>query len=190
MFVSNVAGQCPYPAILNAMIKSSLHPQINFDPSVDSVMTTINQTIRYLANVQACITCCYILIDAEMCKLEFINAGCPSILLYRSESRQIVELESTFDSLSLSSINNDVVCHGEEMSWQPHDILILSPNAITERKSLNGKPYGINRLRKTIIASADLSPLEIQRRVLSDLNTHTMGASSDSDVIIVVIKAN
>jgi len=125
-----------------------------------------------------------------MCKLEFINAGCPSILLYRSESRQIVELESTFDSLSLSSINNDVVCHGEEMSWQPHDILILSPHAITERKSLNGKPYGINRLRKTIIASADLSPLEIQRRVLSDLNTHTMGASSDSDVIIVVIKAN
>ena len=76
------------------------------------------------------------------------------------------------------------------MSWQPHDILILSPNAITERKSLNGKPYGINRLRKTIIASADLSPLEIQRRVHSDLNTHTMGTSSDSDVIIVVIKAN
>ena len=113
-------GKGPHPAILNAMIKSCLHPQVAFDPSVHSVMTIIKQTIRYLADVQMDITGCYMFIE----------------------------------------------------------------------QNLNGEAYGIDRLQRTIIAVADLSPHEIQWRILRDLGDHVTNALSGGNTMIAVIKAD
>ena len=190
VFISHVVGKGPYPAILNAMIKSCLHPQVAFDPSVHSVMTIIKQTIRYLADVQMDITGCYMLIDTTAHKLKFANAGYLSILLYCSESREIVELKTTSNSLGFLSDDNHFMCDEREVGWQPHDILILFSDAIMEKQNLNGEAYGIDRLQRTIIAVADLSPHEIQWRILRDLGDHVTNALSGGNTMIAVIKAD
>ena len=190
VFISHVVGKGTYPAILNAMIKSCLHPQVAFDPSVHSVMTIIKQTIRYLADVQMDITGCYMLIDTTAHKLKFANAGYLSILLYCSESREIVELKTTSNSLGFLSDDNHFMCDQREVGWQPHDILILFSDAIMEKQNLNGEAYGIDRLQRTIIAVADLSPHEIQWRILRDLGDHVTNALSGGNTMIAVIKAD
>ena len=189
VFIGNVVGKGPYPAILNVMIKSCLHSQVAFDPSVHSVMTIIKQTIRYLADVQMDITGCYMLIDTAAHKLKFANVGYRSILLYCSESREIVELKTTSNSLAFLSDDNHFMCDEREVGWQPHDILILFSDAIMEKQNVNGDAYGIDRLRRTIIAAADLSPHEIQWRILRDLGDHVTDAPSGGSTMIAVIKA-
>ena len=77
-----------------------------------------------------------------------------------------------------------------EVDWQTHDILILFSCAIVEKQNLNGEVYGIDRLRKIIVAAADLSPHEIQWRILRDLGDHDTDVPSAGETMIAVIKAD
>ena len=84
------------------------------------------------------ITGCYMLIDTTAHKLKFANAGYLSILLYCSESREIVELKTTSNSLAFLSDDNHFMCDEREVGWQPHDILILFSDAIMEKQNVMG----------------------------------------------------
>ena len=61
------------------------------------------------------ITGCYMLIDTTAHKLKFANAGYLSILLYCSESREIVELKTTSNSLGFLSDDNHFMCDEREV---------------------------------------------------------------------------
>ena len=190
LFISNIEGDGLYPSILSVMIKSCLYPQIAFDSSVHSVIATIRQTIKSLTDIQMSMVGCYMLIDSVACNLKFANVGYPSIFLYCSVSKELVELESTSDSLGFLSENKHFVCDEREVDWQTHDILILFSCAIVEKQNSNGEVYGIDRLRKIIVAAADLSPHEIQWRILRDLGDHDTDVPSAGETMIAVIKAD
>ena len=198
VFMADVVGHGLHSAMLGAMAKSCLHTQIVFDSSINSIMQSMDRIVeksvrdtqtRDFQLLNMYMSCCYIIIDTENEKLEFINAGHPSMLLYRSATEEIVELKSQFPPLGLLPVSNHTEYISEEVRWQPHDILVLYSDGITEQENPTKGEYGQEKLKRMISNSVDCPPAEIKQKILSDFETHLRGKPVEDDVTIIVIKA-
>ena len=198
VFMADAVGHGLHSAMLGAMAKSCLHTQIVFDSSINSIMQSMDRIVeksvrdtqtRDFQLLNMYMSCCYIIIDTENEKFEFINAGHPSMLLYRSATEEIVELKSQFPPLGLLPVSNDIEYNGKEARWQRNDVLVLYSDGITEQENPMKAEYGQEKLKQMILKSADASPAEIKQKILSDFETHLDGKPVEDDVTIIVIKA-
>ncbi|MCZ6680288.1 MAG: SpoIIE family protein phosphatase [Candidatus Poribacteria bacterium] len=188
IFLGDVMGHGYHSAMLTAMTKSGLHTQIQFDSSIPAVINAINRVAEHHIQSWIYLTCCYVIIDLANQKLEFANAGHPSMLLYRAATQEIIELESQFMPLGLLPTEENTTFYGEEVAWYPGDALVLYSDGITEAGNLAEELYGDDRLREIVLASAHLSPPEIKQAILADLEVYRQGSPMGDDVTLVVAK--
>ena len=188
IFLGDVMGHGYHSAMLTAMTKSGLHTQIEFDASIPAVINAVNRVAEHHIQTWIYLTCCCVIIDLENQKLEFANAGHPSMLLYRAATQDILELASQFMPLGLLPTEAGTTYYGEEVPWHPGDVLALYSDGITEAENPEEEMYGEERLKQIFSDSASLSPSEIKDAILADLETYRQGKPAEDDVTLVVAK--
>ena len=188
IFLGDVMGHGFHSAMLMAMTKSCIKTQIEFDSGVRAVMTAINRIVEREMRAFIFLTGCYVIIDLSNQKFAFANAGHPSMLHYRAESAEVVELESQVLPFGLQPKTEGPVYDGEEAFSASNDILVLYSDGITETENPDEELYGIDRLKNIVLVSVNLAPAEIKKAILEDLRTYRAGARPGDDLTLVVLK--
>ena len=189
IFIGDVMGHGFHSAMVAAMTKSCIQTQIRFDASVSEVMKAIKRVTEEDSQTFIYMTCCYVIIHLDN-RLEFANAGHPAMLLYRENSEEFVELESQFSPVGIALPDQNQVTHyhSTETTWEPGDLLVLYSDGITEAFNADFEMYGLERLKNLLSEKRHLSPVEIRKHILSDLETHQRGESPLDDITLVVAK--
>ena len=194
IFIGDVMGHGYHSAMVAAMTKSCLQTQIRFDASVPEVMKAITRTTEEDSQAFIYMTCCYLIIHPDN-RLEYANAGHPQMLLYRaepnsdhSESEEPLELKSSFLPVGISMFQPPAQYYSTEIAWHPGDLLVLYSDGITEAFNPNAEMYGFERLKALISKKRHLSAEEIKTEILSDLQVHQQGESTNDDITLVVAK--
>ena len=171
------------------MTKSCIQTQIRFDASVPEVMKAVKRVTEEDAQTFIYMTCCYVVIHQDN-KFEFINAGHPSILLFRANSDEIIELDSKYTPVGIP-LPKDLIkaeYHSLMETWNTGDLLVMYSDGITEAINENTEMYGIERFKQLIFENKKLTPVEIKQRILSDLNSFQDGNIPYDDITLVVAK--
>lgn len=198
IFIGDVMGHGFHSAIVAAMTKSCLQTQIRFDASVPEVMKAVTRVTEEDAQTFIYMTCCYAIIHPDN-RLEFANAGHPSMLLYRADSEEqpvsthdknanVLELESSFMPVGISMSATATQYHSTEVKWYPGDVLVLYSDGITEAFNPTFEMYGLDRFKNLLSEKRHLAPADIRQEILSDLQTHQQGESANDDITLVVAK--
>ncbi len=189
IFIGDVMGHGFHSAMVAAMTKSCIQTQIQFDASVPEVMRAIKRVTEEDAQTFIYMTCCYVIIHQDN-RLEFANAGHPSMLLYRANTGKFVELDSQYTPVGIALPNRETVTHyqSSETTWEPGDLLILYSDGITEAFNAKEEVYGYERFKNLIFEKKHLTPTEIKDAILVDLETHQQGESLHDDITLVITK--
>ena len=189
IFIGDVMGHGFHSAMVAAMTKSCIQTQIRFDPSVPEVMNAVKRVTEEDAQTFIYMTCCYVIIHQDN-RLEFANAGHPSMLLFRMNSEEFIELESQFTPVGIALPDQSVVTHyhSTETTWAPGDLLVLYSDGITEALNADSEMYGIERFKNLLSENRDHSPAEIRTAILSDLEAYQQNESHHDDITLVVAK--
>ena len=189
IFIGDVMGHGFHSALVAAMTKSCIQTQIRFDASVPEVMKAVKRVTEEDAQTFIYMTCCYVVIHQDN-KFEFINAGHPSILLFRANSDEIIELDSKYTPVGIP-LPEDLIkaeYHSLMETWNTGDLLVMYSDGITEAINENTEMYGIERFKQLIFENKKLTPVEIKQRILSDLNSFQDGNIPYDDITLVVAK--
>lgn len=189
IFIGDVMGHGFHSAMVAAMTKSCIQTQIRFDASVPEVMNAVKRVTEEDAQTFIYMTCCYVIIHQDN-RLEFANAGHPSMLLFRMDSEEFIELESQFTPVGIALPDQSAVprYHSTETTWEPGDLLVLYSDGITEALNADSEMYGIERFKDLLSENRDHSPAEIMTAILSDLEAYQQDESHHDDITLVVTK--
>ncbi len=186
IFLGDVMGHGYHSAMVAAMTKSCLQTQIPFDASVPEVMKAITRVIED-SQTFIYMTCCYLIIHPDN-RFEFANAGHPQMLLYRGDSGDPLELESSFMPLGFPKFDEPEQYYSTEVEWHSGDLLVLYSDGITEAFNPDAEMYGLERFKALIAEKRHLSPMEIKADILSDLQAYQQDESTNDDITLVVAK--
>ncbi len=189
IFIGDVMGHGFHSAMVAAMTKSCIQTQIRFDASVPEVMKAIKRVTDEDAQTFIYMTCCYVIIHLDN-RFEFANAGHPAMLLFRTNSDEFIELESQFTPVGIALPDQNPVTHyhSTETTWESGDLLVLYSDGITETFNADTEMYGLERFKNLLYKKRHLSPVEIRKAILSDLETFQQGESLHDDITLVVAK--
>ena len=189
IFIGDVMGHGFHSAMVAAMTKSCIQTQIRFDASVPEVMKAVKRVTEEDAQTFIYMTCCYVIIHQDN-RLEFANAGHPSMLLYRMNSGEFIELEPQFTPVGIALPDQDMVTHyhSTETRWESGDLLVLYSDGITEAFNADAEMYGIERFKDLLVENRALSPAEIRTEILSDLDAYQQDESHHDDITLVVTR--
>ena len=188
IFLGDVMGHGYHSAMLTAMTKSALYTQIQFDASINAVMSALMRVAEQDIKTWMYLTCCYVIVQPSTQTLEFVNAGHPSMFLYRASTQEITELASQFMPLGLVEIQGETVFEGETVACGAEDVLVLYSDGITEADNPDEELYGEERLKAVISGAAKLTPEEIKQAILADLEAYRQDRAPEDDVTLVVAK--
>lgn len=189
IFLADVMDHGLHSAMLMAMLKSGLHAQMSFDPSVDGVLRAVRRIVNEDVGIFIYLSCCYVLIDPDAQEMAYLNAGSPPMLLYRSAEREILELESTLSPPGLLPANSDDECTAIRVPWRPGDILLIYSDGLSEAQDPSRQMYGPERITRVLRGASDREAQAILRAILADLERFLGSNRRKDDLTLVVAKA-
>jgi sigma-B regulation protein RsbU (phosphoserine phosphatase) len=189
IFFADVMDHGLHSAMLMAMLKSGVHTQLSFDPSVDGVLRAVHRIVEEDVGIFIYLSCCYVLIDPDAREMEYLNAGNPPMLLYRAADRQILELESTLSPPGLLPADSDGAYTALKVAWQPGDTLLIYSDGLSEAQDPSRQMYGLQRITSVLHGASDLEPQAISTAILADLETFLGNHRRTDDLTLVVAKA-
>lgn len=119
-------------------------------------------------------------------RLEFVGAGMPPALVYRSETRGVEEI--SLKGMPLGTFV-DYPYEKQCTTLRPGDVVLLMTDGFPELFNGSGEMLGYRRARTLLQEVGNRSPREILDHFLATGSSWTNGQSRDDDMTFVVIKA-
>ena len=190
IFFADVMDHGLHSAMLMAMLKSGLHAQMRFNPSVEGVLRAVHRIVDEDVGIFIYLSCCYVLFDPVAQQIEYLNAGNPPMLLYRAADKQILELESTLSPPGLLPADTETEFAPIEVPWRPGDILLVYSDGLSEAQNAAGQMYGVERIKGLLHGASDLGPQAILNAILADLEHFLVNGRAKDDLTLVAAKAS
>ncbi len=118
--------------------------------------------------------------------LLYANAGHNPPLLFRAAASRIETMEVTGIALGMMA---DMEYEQRQIALERGDVLLLYTDGIVEAMDAKEKIFGMDRLKFSLAAAAELSAQEILDTILTDLRRFVNGEVQSDDITAVVIKA-
>jgi len=124
-------------------------------------------------------------------EINYVNAGHPPMLLYRTETGECIELEHTGPLIGLFE-NNEY--EESSISLNEGDTIVLYTDGIPEaaavERTKSGDMYGEERLKNKFIESQSLSCRDLIHSILGSLYEFTEYSEQEDDITIICMRKN
>ncbi|MCR5402090.1 MAG: SpoIIE family protein phosphatase [Treponema sp.] len=129
--------------------------------------------------------------EKESTRITFADAGHPHPILYRAETRDIIELkpdksQSQFGAVGLFS--TDVSFAESSFDMKEGDILLCYTDGLTEAFNKNREQFGLERVKHIISSNAGLNAKDLQKTIYDELKLFTNHAPKEDDLTYIIIK--
>ena len=185
--MADAAGHSTSAAVLVAMTCALFrsYPEPPTDPA--NLLKDINKHLCSLSD-NSFLTALYMVYDAKTHNLRIARAGHPPPVLYRPQDDKAVELECKgVWPLAIEPYGNVPMT---ETTLQSGDRLMLYTDGITERFSLGGECYEVERLCEQFAKDTGNDPHKIITALMDDVNQFAGNLPPDDDqaVLIMVVE--
>lgn len=177
--LGDVAGKGTGAALLMTSTRSILRMYAERVDPPGAVLTEVNRVLKDDLPNAKFVTMIYAVLDPDLGKLTFSNAGHHPPLLVNSAGARILKTRST---LPLGVARIDYPEH--EIELAPGDRLFLYSDGVVEARSPVGEEYSETRL----LQHAG-TPTATPKSLLQDIQAHMEGHPANDDVTVVMLEA-
>jgi sigma-B regulation protein RsbU (phosphoserine phosphatase) len=183
IFVADVSGHGARAAVIMAMMRTLLH---SLDSDLDNpaqVLGRMNRHFDYLRETSLFATALYVVIDPVAQRMRMASAGHPTPLLLRKElTISPVSCDGTiplfmFDLDSIPLSDHEI---------RPGDKLLFYTDGITERQTVSGDMFGLERLVETLTCCAASDPEHLLGRVIEEVELFAAGNEPQDDQTLLL----
>lgn len=180
--IADVSGKGLGAALLTTMLQGALSGMtLGQEPA--KVFTHINRFLCDHSNVGRYATLFFGILERSG-RLEFINAGHPSPLLLRNG-----RAESAFPASSFPvGLIPEAEFTSATINLEAGDTLVLFSDGITEAMDPEETEFGSSRLKEILNGHVNSPVEELQRVILSAVETFTRGARQADDLTLLLVK--
>jgi len=185
LVIADVTDKGMPAALFMALTRSMVRASLEGETSAAEAITKANRLICANSTTAMPVTLFYGRVTPSGGGLIYVNAGHNPPLLYRSSSGSFEELGRTGLVLGVDS---SIQLDQHSTSLEPGDCLVLYTDGVTDALNAAEQPFGEQRLRSTIEASASGSAQAIALALLQALQEFIGGADPFDDITLLVAK--
>lgn len=180
--VADVSGHGVSAGLLMGMFKSALRSNLAHGDSLSACYTNLNSTMFELKDKKMFLTAASVRMHAG--KLEYIVAGHLPLLIYRNETKKVVELTTRQISIGMK---RDFKFQEGEFSLESGDFVVMVTDGVPETFSKRKELFSMDRLKKIIEQNASEESIKINQNILMEVEKFGI---PDDDLTIVTIRRN
>jgi serine phosphatase RsbU (regulator of sigma subunit) len=182
LVVADIAGKGIAAALLMANLQANLRSQcaIALDEP-QQFLRSVNRLFHENTTAAAYATLFFAEYDDRLQRLRYVNCGHLAGLLLRGDN-SLERLESTSTVLGLF---DEWDCCVDERRLEAGDTLVLYTDGVTECFSESGDEFGEPRLSAALLRHRELSPTEMVREILADVQSFSAVEQHDDITLIV-----
>ncbi|MDG1278068.1 MAG: SpoIIE family protein phosphatase [Algoriphagus sp.] len=192
LIIGDVSGKGTSAAFHMSQMKGIFQSLIQLNLSPADFFIKANAALGKCLERNHFITSSIFLIDTSNKTISHARAGHVPSLYYQSQSNKSDYLG--IDGLGLGILRNiQYEKHVEQKTFTYHsgDVLVLFTDGIVEAKNQKSQQFGFERLRTLLEVYHELSPIEIQSKIIDSLHSFVGGdIKIDDDYSLVVAKFN
>jgi sigma-B regulation protein RsbU (phosphoserine phosphatase) len=195
LIVADVMGKGIPAALLGAATKSHFLEALchllsaspaGVLPSPGDIVTLAQAVMaQHLIDLESFVTLCYARIDPDRRAIEFVDAGHTGLVHRKAATGHTEILHG--DSLPLGFRKGEIY-NQQRITFEPHDLLILYSDGVTEARNPAAELFGEDRLVQCVESNSSLEPDALAKAIRDAVLLFTGLASPADDLTCVVIK--
>lgn len=180
--IGDVSGKGVPASLFMATTISQMRSLALRDTSLNYIVNLMNQSLIRTGNSSMFITFFAGVLNLNTHRLRFCNAGHPYPIVIAPDGT--VSFFKTTDNLPLG-ITSDYDYEEQECYFAPGSQLLLYSDGVSEAQNEQSKFYKVDRLFQLITNYPKLTPQEMVKKVIEDVN-HFVGEAEQSDDLTVM----
>jgi serine phosphatase RsbU (regulator of sigma subunit) len=185
-FIGDVSGHGVGAAMLMAEARTIFLAERLVEVSAAPIMSKLNDLLyEDLGRANHFMSACCATFDTINRELKYANAGHPPALILRADETFCGTLDA--DGMLLG-MDKAVRFTEATVTLGSGDIVVFYTDGITERENAEGEFFGIERLKKVVIAHRKDDPEALIASVLSAADDFAGSRPNEDDVTIVVMR--
>src|SRR5439155_8996538 len=183
--IGDVSGKGIPASLIMASFRASLLAEIRNNYAISTIMSKVNQLLWESTDANQFVTAFYGVLDEGESVLTYCNAGHNPVVLIRGDG-SCVKLET--GGLVLGAFA-DTVYQESRIEIQPHDILLLYTDGVTEIYNEANEEFGVERLLDLVKTHPQLTAKEITSLAQNSVLNFAADQTIQDDFTLVVLKA-
>jgi serine phosphatase RsbU (regulator of sigma subunit) len=189
VLVGDVAGKGVPAALVMAKFSVEARICLEAEPDPGVAVSRLNaQMVRSRLGEQF-VTLAVVVLDPAVQTLTVVNAGHPSPLVCRGQSRIVEEASPRAVTGAPLGVFAGETYTAREIPFGFGDALVLFSDGVTEAMNRDGKMFAKARLRATL-AAGSLVTHEVGKRITEAVKVHADGQEQSDDIALVCIERN
>jgi serine phosphatase RsbU (regulator of sigma subunit) len=180
--VADVVGHGVAAALLMAKLSAETRFCLYTEADPATAVTRINERLVQ-TGLSRFVTMIMLVLDAKNHKATIVNAGHMAPL--HRNGKSLAEPGNDIAGLPLGIVDS-IPYQQMEIEVSPGDILVLYTDGINETMDAEGKFYGIDRMRKFMLAKPH-APLDLGTQMVQDVRTFLGEAVQNDDMCLVCV---
>lgn len=127
----------------------------------------------------------YALIDRRSYEVTYCRLGDVAALHHHFAGNELKLLEPTGGPLEKGF---QAPIMSRTVALNPRDKLILCTKGVSETKSIQGEPFGLPRLSRSVVEGSKRGVHEIRNQILFDVHKYSSGQEPQRDMTVVVVE--
>jgi serine phosphatase RsbU (regulator of sigma subunit) len=186
VLIGDVADKGVPSAIFMARAHALIAAEAEAYENPGDVMRKANAHITRLEKATQFVTVLYGILNVESGEFIYARAGHePALLLLPDGSVGRLPYET---GMAIGLWEN-IALDEQTIKLPPGSTLFLYTDGMTDCRSPEGEPFGLERIKQTLSGYLDLSAQEVCDRMLQTLKDFQQGAMQDDDVTLVAVHA-
>ncbi len=183
--LADVTGHGIGPALVTANCHSYVHAILPDEPDLSAAMQRLNNLLMDDLPDDRFVTFVAAVLGSDDEAVEMLSAGHGPLLHYRAAEGRVDDFNAHAPPLGM--IDETEYPSPQQLALRPGDMLILITDGFFEWANPDGEQFGIDRLKQSILAAAEMPGDQVIRKLHEDVLTFARGTPQLDDLTAVII---
>jgi sigma-B regulation protein RsbU (phosphoserine phosphatase) len=184
-FIGDVCGKGIPAAIFMASAHSTLKVQALDDPHPARMLPRADQILTEKTREEFFITTFYGVYNTVTHTLRFINAGHPTVLLFRPSTASCASLYNSNFPLGMFA---PLPFADATIQLEPGDRLLLYTDGVSEAVNPTGEAFGVQRIVEILLEQGARSPQALREAIMQEVKHFAAGQEPQDDMTVMVVQ--
>ena len=186
VMIGDVADKGIPSAIFMARAHALIAAEAGFFKDPGNVLRKVNSHITHLEKATQFVTVLYGVLNIDTAEFRYARAGHEPAMMMRPDGSVKRLPHKTGMAIGLW---DEITLDEQLITLLPGSTLFLYTDGMTDCRSPEGEPFGLERIKQTMADSLGLSAQEVCDRMLQTLKGYQQDAKQDDDVTLVAVHA-
>ncbi len=184
--IADASGKGMPAALMIAQIQAIIRSEVNNGNEISTILQNINRQILHASSSEKYATLFYGELDLQSGVFRYSNAGHNYPVLLRATG----EMELLKEGGPIIGALPDMAYQSCDIRLEPHDLLFLYTDGLSEAMDGNGNEYGEERIYQLLMRHKTKDPHTIVELILQDVRSYDPTDPPRDDTTIIAIKMN